>query len=190
MSKFPDDTDLILVAIMPDPRDLDIARMFGWYRIPLKSAPKVIAVDYLAFYQTGSFGEEHRWMINLIAAVTGHELTTRSALLKDTPAHPRANEEYYKIQIGSLIKLDKPILADRWRRITFFYSTGALLKCATTIRDLVVVGEDRYFLWNTLRERMENNPNGNTIEQDFSEWNINFIKLLSDWDRIKDQTSK
>jgi hypothetical protein len=44
-------TDLILVAFLPSPRDLEIARLLGWYRIPLRTAPKVVAVDYLAFYQ-------------------------------------------------------------------------------------------------------------------------------------------
>ena len=46
---------LVLVAFIPTPRDLEIARVLGWYRIPLRSAPKVIAVDYLAFYQPASF---------------------------------------------------------------------------------------------------------------------------------------
>lgn len=190
MTKFPDDTDLILVAILPNPKDLDIARVFGWYRIPLKSAPKVIAVDYLAFYQTGSFGEDYRWKINLIAPVKGHELTTRNSLLKNDPNHPRAKEEYFKIQIGQLIPLDKPIIADQWRRITFFYTTGNLLKTALTIRDLVVTGEDRFVLWKNLRERMGNSKMDDPPEQDFSEWNLNFIKLLSDWDKIKDLESK
>jgi hypothetical protein len=44
-------TDLILVCVLPTPRDLEIARLLGWYRIPLRTAPKVVAVDYLAFYQ-------------------------------------------------------------------------------------------------------------------------------------------
>ena len=44
-------TDLILVCLLPTPRDLEIARLLGWYRIPLRSAPKVVALDYLAFYQ-------------------------------------------------------------------------------------------------------------------------------------------
>ncbi len=39
-------SDLVLVAVMPNQRDLEIARVLGWYRIPLKSAPKVISVDY------------------------------------------------------------------------------------------------------------------------------------------------
>ena len=50
-------TSLVLVAVMNDPRDLEIARLLGWYRIPLRTAPKVVYVDYLAFYQTGAFGD-------------------------------------------------------------------------------------------------------------------------------------
>ncbi|NJN44676.1 MAG: hypothetical protein HC806_08140 [Anaerolineae bacterium] len=54
---YPEPTSLLLVAIIPSPRDLEIARVLGWYRIPLRRAPKVVAVDYLAFYQpTGGFG--------------------------------------------------------------------------------------------------------------------------------------
>ena len=56
MSTILPETALILVAILPTPRDFDIARLFGWYRIPLKSAPKIISVDYLAFYQTHPLG--------------------------------------------------------------------------------------------------------------------------------------
>ena len=188
MSQFPYDMDLILVAIMPNPRDLEIARMFGWYRIPLKSAPKVIAVDYLAFYQTGIFGEDNRWRIKMIAPVKGHELTTRNSLIRSAPDHPRANEEYFKIQIGPLVNLNRPIVADQWRRITFFYTTGALLKTATTIRDLVVTGEDRFVLWSKLRERLGMDNQG-VFEQDFSDWNLNFLKLLSDWEEIKESDS-
>jgi len=29
-----EDADIILVAVMKDPRDLEIARVLGWYRIP------------------------------------------------------------------------------------------------------------------------------------------------------------
>ena len=39
------DYALVLVAIMPNQRDLDIARLW-LVSHPLKSAPKVIAVDY------------------------------------------------------------------------------------------------------------------------------------------------
>ncbi len=148
----PSITSLILVVVMNNPRDLEIARLLGWYRIPLRTAPKVVAVDYLAFYQTGSFGEE-RARIRYIAAVRGHELTTRSELLRDEPDHPRSGEEYYKIQIGPLLSLPNPILADKWHRITFLYTTGEYLLTAKTINDLVVHSEERQALWQSLRER-------------------------------------
>jgi hypothetical protein len=153
MDPYPALTALILVALVPRPRDLEIARLLGWYRVPLRTAPKVVNVDYLAFYQAGSFGEEHRWRIESIAEVRGHELTTRAQLLRDEPDHPRAREEYYKIQLGPLQTLQRPILAGRWRRITFLYTTGELLCTARTLNDLVVRSDERDILWRSLRER-------------------------------------
>jgi hypothetical protein len=144
---------LVLVAVMPSARDLEIARVLGWYRIPLRRAPKVVDVDYLAFYQTAAFGEDERWQIRYVAEVRGHELSTRAELLRDEADHPRAKEEYYKIQIGPLIPLAQPILADHWRRVTFLYTIGEYLRRAHTINDLVVHSEEREFLWSSLRER-------------------------------------
>ena len=152
MSSIPPPEALILVAVLNDPRDMEIARLLGWYRIPLRTAPKVVAVDYIAFYQTSAFGEE-RWRIHNVAPVRGHELTTRAALLKEEVDHPRARDEYYKIQLGPVVQLEKPILAEHWRRITFFYTTGEYLLTAETINDLVVHSEERKVLWKALRDR-------------------------------------
>lgn len=153
MGAYPPAESLVLVAVLPAQRDLEIARLLGWYRIPLRFAPKVVAVDYLAFYQTGAFGSEERWQITRFAAVRGHELTTRRELFRDEPDHPRANEEYYKLQIGPLQYLERPLPAGKWKRITFLYTTGALFQTAQTINDLVVRSEEREVLWRTLRER-------------------------------------
>jgi hypothetical protein len=112
----------------------------------------VVAVDYLAFYQTGSFGAE-KWRVQYVSQMRGHELVTRAELLQDEPHHPRAAEEYYKIQIGPLESLPRPILAEKWRRITFLYTTGEYLLNARTLNDLVVQSEERNTLWRTLRER-------------------------------------
>jgi len=149
------ETSLILVCLLPSPRDLEIARLLGWYRIPLRTAPKVIAVDYLAFYQPSSFGERGG-QIEFVAEVRGHELTTRGELLKDEADHPRAREEYYKIEIGGLERLKEPIVAEAWKRITFLYSTGEYLLNAKTLNDLVVEDDERQILWRSLRERAEN----------------------------------
>jgi hypothetical protein len=148
-------TSLILVAFLPTPRDLEIARLLGWYRIPLRTAPKVVAVDYLAFYQPASFGERGG-RIEFVSEVRGHELTTRAELLRDEADHPRAREEYYKVQLGALEKLDDPILADQWKRITFLYTTGEYLLNAKSVNDLVVQSDERQLLWRSLRERAEN----------------------------------
>lgn len=151
---YPPTSALILVAVINRPRDLEIARMLGWYRVPLRKAPKVIEVDTLAFYQTSAFGEQHRWCVEAFAEVRGHELTTRRELLRDEPDHPRANEEYYKITLGPLQYLPEPIPAGRWRRVTFLYTTGEQVQTARSVRDLVVRGdEDRQVLWRALRER-------------------------------------
>jgi hypothetical protein len=144
-------TALILVAVMNNPRDLEIARLLGWYRIPLRSAPKVVAVDYLAFYHTGAF-ELDKWCIQYIAPVLGHELTTRGELLKDEKDHPRSHEEYYKLQIGALTELEHPIQAGSWKRITFFYTTGEYLLKAQSINDLIVRDDERQVLWQALHE--------------------------------------
>ena len=148
-------SSLVLVCLLPTPRDLEIARLLGWYRIPLRTAPKVIAVDYLAFYQPSAFGERGG-QIEFVAEVRGHELTTRGELLKDEAAHPRANEEYFKIQIGGLERLKEPVIAEKWKRITFLYTTGEYLLKAKTINDLVMDGDERQVLWRSLRERAEN----------------------------------
>jgi hypothetical protein len=148
-----EDTALVLVAIIPARRDLEIARLLGWYRIPLRKAPKVVDVDYLAFYQTSTFGKAGRWQIQFAAPVRGHELTTRAALFHDEQDHPRAQEEYYKIQVGPLLELPHPIAAEKWKRVTFLYTTGYYLNRAETINQLVVKTEEREILWRSLRER-------------------------------------
>jgi len=145
-------TDLVLVAILSHQRDLDIARLLGWYRIPLRSAPKTIAVDWLAFYQTAAFGAD-KWAINYAAPVRGYELQTRVELLHSEPDHPRANEPYYRIQLGTLERLPHPIPARHWRRLTFLYATGELLLSAQEIGDLIVPSGERERLWRALCER-------------------------------------
>jgi hypothetical protein len=153
MTNYPPPESLMLVAVMPAPRDMEIARLLGWYRIPMRTAPKVVDVDYLAFYQTDAFGPEHRWKIEYFAEVRGHELTTRSELFRDQPGHARGHEEYFKIQIGGLQPLPKAILAERWKRVTFLYTTGELFQMAGSINDLVVQSDERQLLWQSLRER-------------------------------------
>jgi hypothetical protein len=85
--------------------------------------------------------------------VRGHELATRAELLRTQPDHPRANEMYYKIQIGPLERLPRSIPSRRWRRLTFLYTTGEKLAAAEEINDLIVQSAERERLWKALYER-------------------------------------
>jgi hypothetical protein len=145
--------DLVLVAVLKRPRDLEIARVLGWYRIPLRAAPKTVRVEWLAFYQTAAFGEE-KHAVRYVAPVRGYELTTRGDILRDEPDHPAADEPYYRIQLGPVESLARPIPARHWRRITFLYTTGDRLTTARDVRDLTVPpSQEHDRLWRLLRER-------------------------------------
>lgn len=164
------DDALVLVAIMPKPRDMDIARLLGWYRIPLKSAPKILHPDAIAFYQTAAFGKGHRSQIECFAEVAGVELTTRAELFRDEPDHPRAHEEYFKILLRDIETLPHPIPADEWKRFTFFYTTGSRILSAESIRGLAMNARERGDLWRILREReLAYGRNQNLPEADLPE---------------------
>jgi len=127
--------ETVLVAILNSPRDLMIAREWGWYRIPVQHAPKQLFADYLAFYQTKVFGDEG-WSIRYFARISGHELVRRRDLLPDEPDHPHADEVYYKLQLGPLQELPRPITSRVGRRITFFTTTWGRLAQARELNDL------------------------------------------------------
>ena len=184
MNGYPEIDSFVLVAILPSPRDMEIARLLGWYRIPLKSSPKVLEVDYLAFYQTAAFGKEHRWRIESFAEVRGLELTTRRELFRDEPDHPRAEEEYFKIQIGPVQTLPAPILADNWKRITFLYTTGKLFHGAARVKDLVVHSEDREVLWRALRERASKSTEYRFRDEPDFELDPNLLAMLGDFTKV------
>lgn len=192
MTGYPPDSAILLVAVITQPRDLEIARVLGWYRIPMRFAPKLLDVDYLALYQTAAFGEQERWKINYILPVRGHELTRRVDLLRDEPDHPRAQEEYYKIQVGPLQPLPRPIQAEGWKRISFFYTTGELLRRAVSISDLVVKDEERALLWRGLRERALNSGSYRSNELPETHFKLDpaLLAMLGELTRVNDDPSQ
>ena len=125
----PDSEEIpVLVVVVNDPSDLARARDQGWYRIPLARAPQRVAADYLAFYQTGAFPPDLRWTIRWLAPVQGYRIAARRDLIPDEPDHARADERYYRIQLGALAPLPHPIPSRRLRRITFIPTTLARLR--------------------------------------------------------------
>lgn len=146
------DNSPVLVVVVNDPADLVRAREVGWYRIPLARAPRRVAAEHLAFYQTAAFPVAERWSVRWLAPVQGYRLSTRRELLPDEPDHPRAGERYYRVELGPLALLPRPIPSRRLRRITFIPTTLARLYAAEEINDLWLKGRGQEGLWAALKQ--------------------------------------
>jgi hypothetical protein len=129
----------VLVAIMNNVLDFNVAQEQHWYRIPVSSAKKRLKErwppQWLAFYQTKVFGPE-AWAINYYAPVRRIRRTTRRHLFPDDPSHPRADELYHKIEIGPLQRLPLPIVSARLRRVVLIPTTWDKFVSAAEINDL------------------------------------------------------
>jgi hypothetical protein len=142
--------DRVLVGLMNKPRDFQLARDEGWYRIPQAHAPESTTdAAILAFYFTTAFSDE-KWAIHWYAEVRGHELVRRRDLFPGEAGHLRAEDRYYKLQIGPLIRRDPAIPSLRWRRVTFIESTWDRFTAAEEINDLYMSGADGLYV--TLKE--------------------------------------
>jgi hypothetical protein len=125
----------VLVAVITRLRDWETVRNAHWYRIPLARAPQRIGAEYLAFYHTGAFADL-RWSIAYYAPIERYHLMRRHDLLPDEPDHPRAEELYYRLELGPLVALPQPIFSAKLRRVTFIHTTLTRLLCAREINDL------------------------------------------------------
>jgi hypothetical protein len=143
----------VLVAVVNNMDDLRRAASEGWYRIPQRTAPRRIGADYLAFYQTGAFkAQEEAQTVTYYAATRRYQLLTRRELLPQEADHPRANDYYFRIEIGPLQRLARPISAAKFHRVTFIHSTLDLLLTALDVVDLFRKEDPFEQLWNALRE--------------------------------------
>lgn len=131
--------DRVLVAYVPSPDDFGLIQEQRWYRIPQRHAPKGLFSEWLAFYFGRAFGPL-RYAVHYIAPTRGHELVRRCDLLPNQPDHPRADDIYYKIQLGPLQQLARPIVSLRRRRILFIHTTGDRFCAATELGDLLIDG--------------------------------------------------
>ena len=142
----------VLVAVINNSADLQRAASEGWYRIPQRRAPRRVGADYLAFYQTGKFKDQpEAQTITYFASTRRYRLMTRAELLPDEADHPRASEYYFRIDIGPMQRLERPIPSSSMRRITFIHTTLHGLLTASDARDLFQREDPFDKLWHTLR---------------------------------------
>jgi very-short-patch-repair endonuclease len=141
-----------LVGVVTRKKDWELVRSEHWYRIPVRTAPEGLdRVRYLAFYQTKFSGDE-KWAVKWYAPVRGISSVKRRELLPDEPTHSRADAEYYKVKIGELERLPRPIPSRRWRRIVFIPTSLERLLHAQEINDLFKVSPIEDKLYFTLED--------------------------------------
>ena len=142
----------VLVAVLNNADDLRRAAAEGWYRIPQRTAPPRVGADYLAFYQTGAFADApEKHTITYYAATRRYRLMTRGELLPDQADHPRAQDYYFRIDLGPFLRLPTPVPAASIRRVTFIHTTLDRLLEAADVRDLFAQDDPFQKLWHALR---------------------------------------
>jgi hypothetical protein len=143
----------VLVAIINNAEDLRRAAAEGWYRIPQRTAPRRIGADYLAFYQTGAFKrQDEAQTVTYYAPTRRYRLLTRRELLPAEANHPRADDYYFRIDLGPLQRLARPIPAAKFHRVTFIHTTLEQLLTAQDVTDLFRQSDPFETLWQALRE--------------------------------------
>ncbi len=143
----------VLVAVINNMADLQRAASQGWYRIPQRTAPCRIGADYLAFYQTGAFkAQEEAQTVTYYAPIRRYQLLTRRELLPEEANHPRAEEYYFRIELGPLQRLERAVPAGKFRRVTFIHTSFHHLLVAESVSDLFPQDDPFERLWNSLRE--------------------------------------
>jgi very-short-patch-repair endonuclease len=144
----------VLVAIMNNQRDLEIARTQHWYRIPVNSAnrfiPDLEQMQYLAFYQTQIFRRDG-YAVNYYAEIERISTVPRIELLPDEVENQNAEALYYRLEISPLQRLSQPIPSQRLRRVTFITTTLAKLNAAQEINDLFHTSPIEDLMWEALR---------------------------------------
>lgn len=143
----------VLVAVVNNMADLQRAASQGWYRIPQRKAPRRIGADYIAFYQTGAFKrEEEAQTVTYYAPTRRYQLLTRRELLPDEANHPRSEDYYFRIELGPLQRLERPVPAQSFRRVTFIHTSFHHLLSAERVTDLFRKDDPFERLWHSLRE--------------------------------------
>jgi hypothetical protein len=131
---YPSDT-AVLVAVVASQADWERIHQEHWYRIPINHAPQRIGATLMAWCPTRACGDE-RGQVRWYAPIERVRLATRVQLFPNEPDHPRAHQHYWRIEVGDLKTLPRPILARRQRRMTFIPTRWERLLQATDVADL------------------------------------------------------
>ena len=101
-------------------------------------------------------------------------------LIPAEPNHPRADERYHRIDLGTLEPLPRPIPSRRLRRITFIPTTLARLLEADEINDLWVKSSAQEQLWAALKQADIEAERQYPLREDLPQYVADFALLCRD----------
>ena len=142
-----------LIALLKYPSDLTIASQHQWYRIPVRSAPQMVRekkIRYLAFYQPKHFKEE-AFKIRWYGEVHDILVMKRKELFPEQKSHPRADEDYYRLELSALNERTQPIFCRRPRRVLFIATTLEKFQKAIEINDVFYESPLEEAFWEGLK---------------------------------------
>jgi very-short-patch-repair endonuclease len=141
----------VLIAILKDKLDFAILQEQGWYRIPVRHAPRRWPPRWLAFYQPKAFGDD-AYRVRYYGEVADIQVARRSELFPDEFPSAKSDQKYYRISLKRLEERHAPIISTRPRRLVFIPTTWRKFSNAEWINDLFDDSplEDR--LWKELNK--------------------------------------
>jgi len=143
----------IVIGVLKNKRDLPIAIHDKWYRIPVKSAPIIVRdnkIKYLALYQ-GKMFKDSPSQIQWYGEVKNISIHKRIELLPEENSNPNANEDYYKIELAEIIKLQEPIKTIRPRRINFIVTAFDRFIKAKELNEVFLESYIEEKVWDALK---------------------------------------
>jgi very-short-patch-repair endonuclease len=125
----------VLVAILKELSDFAILREQGWYRIPVRTAPRRWPPKWLAFYQPQVFGTD-AYKIRYYGEVSNIRTVERKDLFPNEFASELSNRKYYQLELKSLEERPEPLTSLRARRLVFVPTTWEKFVLAEQVNDL------------------------------------------------------
>lgn len=144
-----------LVALIPTINDWEIAKQFGWYRIPVKPAPNIVkqgTIKYIAFYFPKAF-KENAYQVCYSAKVTSISIKHRTEIFPDEPINSKSSKEYYLLHFDKLEQLKRTIKSSIPRRLLFVPTTEFKLFNAEEVNDLFNDSPLEEIVWKSFKQR-------------------------------------
>jgi very-short-patch-repair endonuclease len=171
----------VLVGVLKSRADLDILLKEHWYRIPVEHLPKR-KFKYVAFYLPVSFGTRGK-RIEYYARISGKHICKRHELLPEEKKHPRAKNDYLKIEFKKISKLPRPVRNIIPRRISFGFTSLNALLSAGNILILYGVPPTEQIVKRQLDRIGINNKREFTVSKNGRKYRID-LAIISDKSRI------